>query len=153
MVNIKARGKKENTGEWVHDHYIAEDTPAGTRHIICYSENGLLFFPTVIPETVGQYTRLKDDSVDEDNRREIYEGSIVSGTKNGWTREFEVIWDDDQAGFIAREIGYPSISFDLTKDNIIDLHVVVITRTMRSSSMVEQSAVNRYLSPQPYMRV
>lgn len=125
MKDIKARGKRTDNGEWAYGYYIAEDTKAGVRHIICFNENNLMFFPTVNPETVGQYTRLKDDGV-EDDRQEIYEGSRIEAAKNGWTREFEVIWDDDRARFIAREVGYPSIAFDLTSDNIIDLHVVVI---------------------------
>jgi len=74
-----------------------------------------------------QSTGLKDNSVDEDNRKEIYAGDRVKATnKNGWTREFEIIWSEDRARFMVWEKSQPNISFDLTCDTIIDYRVVVI---------------------------
>ncbi|EHQ88259.1 YopX family protein [Desulfosporosinus youngiae] len=73
-----------------------------------------------------RYTGLKDNNIGHD-RKEIFEGDRVKATnKNGWTREFEIIWNEDLARFMVWCGSQPNISFDLTCDTIIDFRVVVI---------------------------
>jgi len=65
MREIKFRGKREDNGEWVYGYYIKENGVCG---IMTESKaRNFLIWNEVIPESVGQYTGLK----------ELYGGDIV----------------------------------------------------------------------------
>lgn len=70
MREIKFRGQRVDNKEWVYGYYCLN--PHFNRAEIFSFDNGRGYVYDVIPETVGQYTGLKDK-----NGNEIYEGDIV----------------------------------------------------------------------------
>ena len=81
MRQIEFRGKEIDTGGWVFGYYVKKLMPLNNLNGIChyiYGEvedaDGKFHNDSweVIPETVGQYTGLRD----VDNRK-VYEGDII----------------------------------------------------------------------------
>ena len=64
MREIKFRGRRVDTGEWVCGNLVS-----GAKFCEIHGDNG---WWSINPETIGQFTGLRDK-----NGREIYEGDLV----------------------------------------------------------------------------
>lgn len=90
MREILFRGKRIDNGEWVYGD-IHKNIDFSIAHIHPTGERVRSF--NVIPETIGQYTGLKDG-----NGRKIFEGDIVI-----YVDDFcEIVYREDDAMFYAK---------------------------------------------------
>lgn len=76
MREIIFRGKRKDNGEWVYGDLYHDWNRLYTKPDIKIANN-MGKFP-IIPETVGQYTGLKDK-----NGKKVFEGDIIRKTNEG----------------------------------------------------------------------
>lgn len=102
MREILFKAKRIDNGEWVEGYYMFYDND---HIIITINEKGLLY-ERVRPDTICQYTGLKDKK-----RKRIWENDIigfldVSQYDNGYSEHYcvgQVLWDEETLSFEVTE--------------------------------------------------
>ena len=106
MREYKFRGKRLDNGEWVYGYYfiserdiedgfVWRDIPQIQQR---YGDHYQYF--DVIPETIGQYTGLKDK-----NGTEIYEDDLVAvADYANWEGLYKVAWDNDGLMYVIKDV-------------------------------------------------
>lgn len=90
MKEIKFRGKKLYNGKWIYGSLVGTEVISVGEPDVDEHQIELDEWCLVDPETVGQYTGLKDKK-----GKEIFEGDILKFGDFVWTVE----WKNDRLGF------------------------------------------------------
>ena len=96
MREIEFRGKSIKTGEWVYGSLTLKTS---SPRIAFYNKVGYWIEVEVVPESIGQYTGLKDK-----NSKKVYDGSIIEG--HTFDERFnekqigEIAYNEDRHGFV-----------------------------------------------------
>jgi hypothetical protein len=91
MREILFRGKRCDNGEWAYGNYAFSDAFTQQQHYIFQNK---AFDHAVDPDTVGQYTGMKDK-----NDERIFEGDILRIVLTDGHEDGPIVWSDIDARY------------------------------------------------------
>ena len=106
MRDIEFRGKRTDNGEWVYGNFVRGCDKKYAYIVEFGNEELCRNYVDVNPDTVGQYTGLKDK-----NGTKIFEGDIVKRFLFGKMCIYQIDYDNGLASFIGRA-GMKFTTFD-----------------------------------------
>lgn len=135
MREILFRGKRVDNGEWETGSLLVERMNTSDQQVMIADK--MTGYPTlVLPETVGQYTGLKDKT-----GKKIFEGDILSGHLDELFPEDEsrypVVWHD-----YGWHIKCGNKSFDTLEQWWVAKFLEVIGNIYDKPEMIERGAEN-----------
>ena len=115
MREIKFRGRPYNSKQWLYGSLIIEEDPNADNLKYFIKPFNQLVGKIVDPETIGQFTGLKDI-----DGKEIYEGDILN-----WDGTLGIVyWDEWIASFALGNIKGPNNTIPISQDIAIKMKIV-----------------------------
>lgn len=140
MQEIKFRGKSKGTGRWLYGWLFQYASRVRSPMCICHTarislEDALDYYE-VDPETLGQFTGLKDC-----RGKYIYEGDVICSMIHGDKPVYHVVyWDSQSASFRARRVkqGMPFDCCGIFQDWIDKFNKEVIGNVYDNKEFLEE---------------